>query len=155
MEARIEIVGLRELMADVDRLAAGVALRDTMETAVEMVRTQIAVYPAPPSGYRMVWKSEKQRRWFFAALREGRIQVPYRRTGTLGRRWTTNITGSGSAEIRGEIGNATEYGPWVQAAESQAAIHQGRWRTDVQVAEMMAGPIQALFEARLQAAMPR
>lgn len=153
MEARIEIVGLRELMADVDRLAAGVALRDTMETAVEMVRTQIAVYPAPPSGYRMVWKSEKQRRWFFAALREGRISVPYRRTGTLGRRWTTEVSRQGD-DLVGKVGNVTVYGPFVQSVDEQAAVHRGRWRTDEQVARLMEPNIQALFEARIQAAMP-
>lgn len=33
------------------------------------------------------FKSDKQRRWFFAALRKGQISVPYQRTGTLGRGW--------------------------------------------------------------------
>lgn len=36
-----------------------------------------------PGGF----KSEKQRRYFFWALREGIIQVPYQRTGTYGRAW--------------------------------------------------------------------
>lgn len=152
-DAAIQIVGLEPLMAAVGRLAAGVVLRDTMEVAVERVRTQIAVYPPPPAGYRMVWKSERQRRWFFAALRSGAIQVPYRRTGTLGRRWTTRVSGAGLA-VTGEVGNVTGYGPYVQGADDQAHVHQGRWRTDEQVTAMMTPQIQALFEARLQAAMP-
>jgi hypothetical protein len=141
-------------MAAVGRLVVGVVLRDAMEIAVERVRTQIAIYPPPPSGYRMVWKSEKQRRWFFAALRSGEIQVPYRRTMTLQKRWTTRVSGSGLGTLMGEVGNVTVYGPFVQKADEQAAIHRGRWRTDEQVATMMAPSIQALFEARLQAAMP-
>jgi hypothetical protein len=152
-DASIEIVGLDELMAAVGRLAAMTVVRDAMETAVERVRTQIAIYPPPPGGYRMVWKSERQRRFFFAALRDGRIQVPYRRTGTLGRRWTTKVSGSGG-DIVGEVGNVTVYGPFVQSQAEQAQIHQGRWRTDEQVATMMAPSIQALFEAKLEAAMP-
>ena len=66
-DAYVRIEGLDELIAAVGRLESLQVLRDTMETAVERVRTQIAVYPPPPSGYRMVWKSEKQRRWFFAS----------------------------------------------------------------------------------------
>lgn len=154
MAESVQIVGLEPLMAAVGRLAAGVVLRDAMEVAVERVRTQIAIYPPPPSGHRMVWKSERQRRWFFAALRSGAIQVPYRRTGTLGRRWTTRVSGSTLATLTGEVGNVTAYGPWVQKADEQAQVHRGRWRTDEQVATMMAPSIQALFEARLRAAMP-
>lgn len=151
--ADVEILGLARLMAQVDELAAMRVLRDTMETAVERVRTQIAVYPPPPSGHRMVWRSERQRRWFFAALRSGQISVPYRRTGTLGRRWTTKVSVTAS-DIRGEVGNATVYGPFVQSQESQAAIHQGRWRTAERVADEMTPQIQDLFEARIRAAMP-
>lgn len=152
-DAYVEIVGLRELMREVDALTAMRVVRDTMEIAVERVRTQIAVYPPPPSGYRMVFKTERQRRFFFAALRDGRITVPYQRTGTLGRRWTTSVSHSG-ADIRGEVGNITVYGPFVQSAEAQAPVHQGRWRTAERVVQEMEPQIQDLFEARLQAAMP-
>lgn len=152
-DAYVRIEGLEALMRAVDELAAMRVVRDTMETAVERVRTQIAVYPPPPSNYRMVWKSERQRRWFFAALRSGQISVPYRRTGTLGRRWTTAVTVS-PAEIRGVVGNVTAYGPFVQSQESQANVHQGRWRTAERVAQEMEPAIQDLFEARLSAAMP-
>ena len=152
-DAYVRIEGLDELIAAVGRLESLQVLRDTMETAVERVRTQIAVYPPPPVGYRMVWKSEKQRRWFFAALREGRISVPYRRTGTLGRRWTTEVSRQGD-DLVGKVGNVTAYGPFVQSVDQQAAVHRGRWRTDEQVARLMEPNIQALFEARIQAAMP-
>lgn len=152
-DVSVEILGLRELMQEVSELIAFKVVRDTMEVAVERVRTQIAVYPSPPSGYHMVFKSDKQRRFFFAALRDGRITVPYRRTGTLGRRWTTSVSNSGM-DIRGEVGNVTNYGPFVQSAESQAPIHQGRWRTAERVVQEMEPQIQDLFEARLQAAMP-
>lgn len=153
-DVAVEILGLRELMQEVNELIAFKVVRDTMEVAVERVRTQIAVYPSPPSsGYHMVFKSDKQRRFFFAALRDGRITVPYRRTGTLGRRWTTSVSNSG-LDIRGEVGNVTNYGPFVQSAESQAPIHQGRWRTAERVVEEMEPQIQDLFESRIQAAMP-
>lgn len=152
-DAYVQIVGLEPLIAAVGRLAAGSVLRDAMEVAVERVRTQIAIYPPPATGYRMVWKSERQRRWFFAALRSGAIQVPYRRTGTLGRRWTTEVSRQGD-DLVGRVGNVTVYGPFVQSVDGQAAVHRGRWRTDEQVARLMEPNIQALFEARIEAAMP-
>lgn len=54
----------------------------------------------------------------------------YRRTGTLGRLWTTarpewQASGSG---FEGKLGNATPYGPYVQG-ERQALVHRGRWKT--------------------------
>lgn len=152
-EAYVEILGLDQLTAAIGLLAAGLVLRETMEVATELVRTELAVYPPPPAGYRMVWRSDKQRRFFFAALRAGRIEVPYRRTGTLGRRWTTRVRAVGN-DLHGEVGNVTVYGPWVQADTAQAAVHRGRWRTDEMVARQTEPRVQALFEARIQAAMP-
>lgn len=152
-DVSVEIRGLAELMRDVNHLIAFKVVRDTMEMAVERVRTQIAVYPPPPSGYHMVFKTDKQRRFFFAALRDGRISVPYRRTGNLGRLWVTSVSNSG-ADIRGEVGNDISYGPFVQSAESQAPIHQGRWRTAERVVEMMTPQIQDLFESRIAAVLP-
>ena len=152
-DTQIEILGLDTLAGAIGQLQAMTVARDAMEEAVERVRTQIAVYPPPPHGYRMVWKSERQRRWFFAALRDGRIQVPYRRTMTLSRRWTTEVIAS-PAEIRGIVGNITTYGPWVQSEANQATIHQGRWRTAERVAREMEPTVQSLFEVRFQAVMP-
>lgn len=48
--------------------------------------------PSRSSVYGQTWKSEKQRRYFFFALRHGLIQVPYRRgispgSQRLGRSW--------------------------------------------------------------------
>ena len=152
-DTQIEILGLDTLIDVIGQLQAMTVARDAMEEAVERVRTQIAVYPPPPHGYRMVWKSEKQRRWFFAALREGQIVVPYRRTGRLGQRWTTEVIVA-PAEVRGVVGNVTTYGPWVQSEAKQAFIHQGRWRTAERLAREMEPTVQSLFDARFQAAMP-
>jgi hypothetical protein len=62
-------------------------------------------------------------------------QIPrstYRRTGTLGRTWTTEIERT-FRMLRGTVGNNTIYGPLVQSEQFQAAIHRGRWPTDEQV----------------------
>jgi hypothetical protein len=72
------------------------------------VEAGMKVYPAPPSG------------------------STYRRTGTLGRRWTTRPIRT-TTEVGREIGNNTEYAPLVQGDELQATVHRGRWQTDAQV----------------------
>lgn len=82
-------------------------------------------YPPRFSGQGPGFKSERQRRWFFAALRAGQISVPYQRSGILGRGW--RVTAHGQTQV--EVTNDTEYTKWVQVQSSQARIHQGRWRT--------------------------
>lgn len=82
-------------------------------------------YPARFSGQGPGFKSERQRRWFFAALRAGQISVPYQRTGILGRGWRVTAQGNGQIGVTNNI----EYTKWVQVQSSQARIHQGRWRT--------------------------
>jgi len=77
--------------------------------------------------YRSKFKSWKQQAYFFWAVRSGEIQIPYRRTGTLQRTITTESTLQGDTVI-GRIGTALEYAPYVIGDDSQQApIHQGRW----------------------------
>jgi len=135
MEIQIELQGLDLLIAKLGRLAAFRSLQPAMRDSLNRVWGDVAKYPkSPPEGVFKGFVSAKQRRWFFAALREGRIEVPYKRTGTLGRSWTmkvdTNIDG-----IEGWIGTNTIYAPWVQDRNWQAAIHQGRWQTAQDVFE--------------------
>ena len=69
-----------------------------------------------------------------AAMKKYPPQRPtkYRRTGTLGRRWTTRRI-SAPGMVGREIGNNTEYAPFVQSAELQAYMHRGYWQTDEDV----------------------
>lgn len=72
----------------------------------------------------------------------------YRRTGTLGRLWTSaqhQIRVSGNA-LEGRIGNATPYGPYVQSQAKQAAIHQGRWKTIEQIMKEAEPEINELLD---------
>ena len=108
-------------------------------------------------GFQRLWrpqpfKTDKQRRFFFAALREGRIEVPYRRTMTLGRRWTTEISGSG-LDLVGRVGNNTSYGPFVMARADQAAYHAGVWPLAEDVAEQATGDVLGIFTDAVQAAL--
>jgi hypothetical protein len=73
-----------------------------------------------------------------------RPESAYRRTGTLGRRWATEVT-SYVGGVQGILDNPTPYGPYVQG-EDQAWMHKDRWTTVPQAAEkkkrQVAGALQ-------------
>lgn len=117
------------------RLVANIG-KDTVEFAEQ--------YPNPPGEFRAseLW-TPKQRRFFFAALRSGRIQVPYQRTGAEGRGWQVRLVPAGDVYTV-EVYNNVPYRRYVQGpATEQARIHRGRWSS------------QEDIEAAAEAAMPR
>lgn len=113
-----------------------------MEKTLLYLHGQLPPYPPPPlPGNAAKFWTDKQRRFFFAAVKKGLIKVPYRRTGTLGRQFTTE-TRHVDDGIEGEIGTATPYAPWVVGPDYpgevfagknngqpmyQARIHENRW----------------------------
>jgi hypothetical protein len=84
---------------------------DALEGAIDKVMDEMAndaaVYPPPTGG-------------------------KYQRTGDLGRGWTDGETMFPRSEptmIEALRENSVSYGPYVQGAEDQAEVHQGRWKT--------------------------
>lgn len=138
-----EVLGLDEVMEKLGRVASPATLTRGMRKAVNLVQAHVATYP-PASRKPMVWASERQRRYVMAMIRRGRIQVPYRRTGTLGRRWTTEVVTEG-ADVVGKVGNNTVYGPYVMGREQQAAYHSGTWPIAVEVAAVQRPAIVQCF----------
>ena len=83
----------------------GKALRKPLNDAMIPVHDALATYPPEPP------------------------DSSYRRTLTLGRRWTlkTEAIPNGAVSM---IGNVTEYKPWVQVEETQVWYHRARgWKT--------------------------
>ena len=95
------------------------AVKGAIQKSVYHLQSKVATYPPPPP------------------------MSTYRRTGTLGRSWTTKIEGSGR-EIRGIVGNAIPYAPFVQGPD-QAWMHVGRWKTIGQVAEEETAKVREFF----------
>jgi hypothetical protein len=140
----VEIRGLDEVVRKLEGLDDPAVFRPPMIQATAHIQRKLADYPAARRRPQP-FKSDRQRRFFFAALREGRIQVPYRRTGTLGRRWTTEVSADGR---RGVVGNNTPYAPLVQGPQ-QAAYHSGNWQTTAEVARDEERAVVGFFEAAL------
>lgn len=121
----VEVRGIEALRGRLDVDGLGI-LQPVMSRAVIRVERAMKKYPTPPS------------------------DSSYVRTGTLGRRWTHEVQ-RGASEIRGVVGNNTQYGPWVQNEQFQARVHRGRWLTDEAALRAEAPRAVAEMEAAVQA----
>jgi hypothetical protein len=114
------------------------AAEPAMKAALAYLHGKLPPYPPKPApGTASKFWTDKQRRWFWWALRTGAIQGDYKRTGTLGRKITEDTTRDDTG-VTGEIGTNTPYAPWVIGPAHpgeiingvqmyQARIHEGRW----------------------------
>lgn len=136
MSAYIQIEGLDRVIGKLENLQQLNTVKAGIKAAAIHVKGKIAEYP-PRKHIPMRWKSERQRRWFFAALRSGAIDVPYKRGSSpgsegLGRRWTVKERDDGLSAV---VGNNVSYGPFVQREDSQYWMHKASgWKTTARVA---------------------
>jgi hypothetical protein len=126
----IRIEGVDELIRKLGKVEGPAVLRKPMEEAVSLVQREMKVYPV------------------------ARPESKYRRTKTLGRRWTRKVTQSPNG-VTGIVGNNTTYAPWVQSSQFQAWMHQGRWTTDKQAIEMHTDTIVERFRRAIHNALAR
>jgi hypothetical protein len=132
----LRIEGLDELMKMLDRFPQKVqrAMTAGIHQSTAIVRKALATYPPRRAGVKVIFSSDRQRKGFFAKLRSGEIEVPYRRgvspgSEKLGAGWTTEVKTVRSTHIKGIVGNRASYGPLVQG-EQQTAMHKGTgWKT--------------------------
>lgn len=150
--------GIRLDYSEISKAAAKVeggarVLLDNVKRATDnslaFAQNFIAKYPPKSSGKRMVFQSEKQRRWFFWALRSGQIEVPYRRSGTLGKSWTTDVRAT-SENIRGVLGTIRPYAQYVQDEELQAQMHKGHWPTVQMLLRAPAARMKQFYEQAIE-----
>jgi hypothetical protein len=87
-----------EVIADVAAYSLTVLGQQESETPQNYVTRKAA--------YGVTFFSAKQRGFFFAALNDGRISVPYRRRDQLGKAWSVEI-GSGYAVFKNTLEWAT------------------------------------------------
>jgi hypothetical protein len=132
-----DLSGLQTKIKQLEGKDPAAALRANRTASIgigEMVADYMRVYPiSDPAKRSATWKreggfvSEKQKGWFFAALREGTIHIPYRRkaSGGLQGKWYVRPTYSGAV-----VGNPVPYGIWVHHPKHQIAMHRDSgWRT--------------------------
>jgi hypothetical protein len=127
-EIVITVNGVDRLVTKFGRLQGVKFFRDPMQRSIYRLQRYMARYPSPPP------KSK------------------YRRTGTLGRRWTTRIDET-TGGIVGKVGNNTKYAPLVQSSALQAKVHRGRWQTDRDAIRDMRSTIVRDFEQSIEEAL--
>jgi hypothetical protein len=130
MSLHIGITGVEAVIAKLGSARGPQMLRAPMEASLTELKSDISPYPQAPAS------------------------STYRRTGTLGRRWTTSVQ-MHSNGVEGKVGNNTTYAPFVQSARFQATVHRGRWHTDSQVAQRRRVSIIARFNDAIRRALGR
>jgi len=120
-----------------------------VEAANEAARTlerNLSKYP-PARRRKQPFKTAKQRRFFFAALADGRIRVPYQRTGRLGRSWRAGVTMTGGG-LTLTVGNTTAYAPYVQGSQ-QSGYHRGNWKTVSELSQNEERIVVSIFDKQV------
>lgn len=155
----IRLEGYDDLLKRITTLAQLKQLQAAVKSAALHVKGKIATYPAVRRGPAIPparsWTA-RQRRGFFAKLRKGEIEVPYRRgaspgSQTLGRKW--HVTMGGIGGLMATVGNNVSYGPLVQAQDSQTMYHATTgWKTTERVAEEERTLVISLIADELQKA---
>lgn len=164
-DIEVKVTGIEGVVARLDRLAAARYTYEAMNASVTEIETYLKKYPPKPSpvagtalspvrfttrGGKAVDFMALSRGW----ERKGRKlrYVGYVRTGKLGQSWTTSIQQQG-ADLVGKVGTNLKYAPYVQSAERQAWMHQGRWRTDAQAVQKFTARILQRFRQAVEKAL--
>ena len=125
----IDVSGLKPLMDKLAKMPKAVHEEVTRAAADETVKA-MRVYPAErritrTQAYGTPFFTEKQRRYFFWALKQGIISVPYRRTNNLRDNWV--IIGQGLDEM---VVNQTPYSGVVMGDNEQSRMSKAiGWKT--------------------------
>jgi hypothetical protein len=133
-DATIEIKGMDEAIKKLEDLGQLRKVHAGIRAAGMYIKGKIAKYP--PRKHVSIaslggWKSDKQRRWFFWALKEGKIDVPYRRgispsSEALGRKWTSRYDRS---KFEAVVGNNVSYARFVMGDKQTKMMKRIGWKS--------------------------
>lgn len=125
LSVKVDVSQAKEAM---DRVSdQGNPQRIANAVADQVVIPNLAKYP-PQSGKKQPFKSEKSRRFFFAALSDGSLTVPYHRTGDLGASYEKVEHSDGLSLISPLPSAEFTRGP------GQAEYHKNTWITHEEIA---------------------
>jgi len=121
----IQIVGLEELRAKIN--ATLPAIMKGLEDGAWFTYHDVQRYTGDSHGIFFGFKTEKQRKWFFASIKEGTLNYPYNRTGQLAAGWGGGPHQTNQLEYI--IGpNIVRYGPYVIGYEQSRQHTAGGWQ---------------------------
>jgi hypothetical protein len=120
----------KQVLDALDKINQGAWAREVGDAVAEEVVLPMLRYYPPQSGKSQPFKSDKSRRFFFAALRKGKISVPYQRTSGLAAGWEVTQP----SLFTTNVANRKRYANLVQG-DGQVPYHKGTWKTVDIVAE--------------------
>lgn len=150
LEVKIEASAASQML---DRLRQ---LRNTklgLAVAALHLKGKMASYPSHTPRPQAQYWSDKQRRGFFYHLKQGNIDVPYKRgmsrkSKKLGQSWTNEARNNGLTQV---IGTAVSYAPLVQSAAKQTQYHKVTgWKTEKQVIADEAANVNKIVNQYIQ-----
>lgn len=126
------MITLAVTIEDLDKIESALDLnmddlrRAVAEAEAPVVILRLQSYPNQ-SGKPQPFKTARQRRFFFAALRSGRIVVPYRRTHQLAQGWFALPYAASRLDIANRNPDIAKL--VMGEKGEQAAYHKGTWDT--------------------------
>ncbi len=151
----IELKGMEDIIKKLESLNQPAVFRTPMKQSVAHLHRTIAKTPTGNQHRPQPFKTDRSRRFFFAALRKGDIEVPYKRGSSPGSEklttsWTTKVSADGR---RGVVGNDTSYGRLVQGARQTAYHKKTGWKTVQEVAKKEQKAILRFFQQAYERAL--
>lgn len=138
--------GLESLASLANTLRSNGWMQAAAQEAARRLEQNLAKYPSVRRR-KQPFKTTKQRRFFFAALADGRIRVPYQRTNHLGRGWRAGVTLTGGG-LTITVGNTTAYAPYVQGSQ-QSGYHRGNWKTVSELSQGEERTVVSIFDRHI------
>ena len=157
-EIRIDVSGVDKISELITRFPGH--LQEALEaagkeTASEILETEgIRKYPPVQLPRPAMPMTEKQRRWFFYALKNNLIDVPYNRGGTnsqkFGSQWYVE-----QSHYTTTIGNRSGYGGYLVGENQAQYMASLGWRKLTDVAADKTNKIKTIYEGWLNRAVEK
>jgi hypothetical protein len=155
------IEGMDELIKQISNIQQLKGLKAILLAAGMTLKGKLSVYPAQKSltraeVYGQTFKTDKQRRYFFWALKTGEITVPYSRgddskSERFKAAWAVSAQRDG---LRVVVGNDTTYGPLLMDPRVQSKfMAEIGWQTTQQVMDENAEQISTFAFTQLAATL--
>jgi len=111
---------LSDKLSDFER---GRVVHQSTQDVAEFMQDKLRRYPAQKhvtraQAFGQTFQSDKQRRWFFAALGSGELTLPYQRTNALAQGWDVRPLGSDGVQLI----NETPYAGYVMERSKQSRM---------------------------------
>lgn len=125
---RVEVKVPPHLIIDLQHVYKNIAEPTLVGLATQTQHVLMSQKPPPPPRGNGGFVSDKQRKYVMAAIRDGRIEVPYRRGISPGTQRMNRSFKLFKAPNTVYLTNSASYWQFV-IGDKQATIHQGRWGT--------------------------